>query len=86
MLIIDFVFLSPEVLQAGEDETSHTVGCGSIMIHLAQSYVINPMRMYSWDVESQGFAYYIETSVDEKNWFTVADSTSEFHCWWQVLF
>ena len=65
--------------------TCHQVGAGSIVVQLPQPYMVDSMRMLLWDWDSRAYSYYIETSIDMKEWTPVADRT-KVHCRsWQII-
>lgn len=43
------------------------------------------MRLLLWDTDKRSYSYYIEVSVDQQNWYIVADKRKEFCRSWQVL-
>ncbi len=57
--------------------TCHQLGSGSISIQLAQPYIIGSMRLLLWDCDNRWYSFYIETSVDSKNWTVVVDKRNE---------
>lgn len=65
--------------------TCHQVGAGSIVVQLPQPYMVDSMRMLLWDWDSRAYSYYIETSVDTKEWTRVADRTAQRCRSWQIL-
>ena len=57
--------------------TCHQLGSGSIIVQLAQPYMIDSMRLLLWDCDDRSYSYYIEVSLDQKKWETVIDKTKE---------
>ncbi|XP_018494802.1 BTB/POZ domain-containing protein 9 [Galendromus occidentalis] len=65
--------------------TCHQVGAGSIVVQLPQPFMVDSIRMLLWDCDSRSYSYYIETSLDLREWTRVADRSAE-HCRsWQIL-
>ncbi|XP_071526505.1 BTB/POZ domain-containing protein 9-like isoform X2 [Panulirus ornatus] len=57
-----------------------------ILIKLGMQCIINHMRMMLWDKDQRGYSYYIEVSMDQKDWVRVIDHT-RYHCRsWQYLY
>nr|XP_053640751.1 BTB/POZ domain-containing protein 9-like isoform X1 [Cherax quadricarinatus] len=57
-----------------------------ILIKLGMQCIINHMRMMLWDKDQRGYSYYIEVSMDQKDWVRVVDHT-RYHCRsWQYLY
>ncbi|XP_002121668.4 BTB/POZ domain-containing protein 9-like [Ciona intestinalis] len=65
--------------------TCHQLGVGSIIIQLAQPYLLSSMRLLLWDIDHRCYSYYIEVSGDRENWTTIADKRKEEVRSWQVL-
>lgn len=57
-----------------------------ILIKLGSPCIINHMRMLLWDRDTRSYSYFIEVSMDQKDWITVVDH-SKFLCRsWQHLY
>lgn len=65
--------------------TCHQLGSGSIIVQLAQPYLLDSMRLLLWDIDSRTYSYYIETSVDRIVWHTVVDKRNEKCRSWQII-
>lgn len=65
--------------------TCHQLGSGSIVIQLAQPYIIGSMRLLLWDCDNRSYSYFIETSLDQTNWTIAADKRNEACKSWQIL-
>lgn len=57
--------------------TCHQLGLGTIVVQLAQPYMIDSMRLLLWDCDDRSYSYYIEVSTDQQNWQLVADKKKE---------
>lgn len=66
--------------------TCHQLGSGSIIVQLAQPYMIESMRLLLWDCDDRSYSYYIEVSLDQKKWETVIDKTKEKCKSWQSIY
>ncbi|KAG8235190.1 hypothetical protein J437_LFUL014154 [Ladona fulva] len=57
-----------------------------ILIELGMPCIINHISMLLWDRDLRSYSYYIEVSMDRKEWLRVVDHTG-FHCRsWQSLY
>lgn len=65
--------------------TCHQLGSGYIVVQLPQPYMIDSMRLLLWDCDARSYSYYVETSVDKKEWTRVADRTRQLCRSWQIL-
>jgi len=65
--------------------TCHQLGSTSIVIQLAQPYMIDSMRLLLWDCDERYYSYYIEVSCDQVNWRRIVDKTQEECRAWQIL-
>lgn len=65
--------------------TCHQLGSGYIVVQLPQPYMIDSMRLLLWDCDTRSYSYYVETSVDKKEWTRVADRTGQLCRSWQIL-
>ncbi|XP_014211597.1 BTB/POZ domain-containing protein 9 [Copidosoma floridanum] len=57
-----------------------------ILIKLNTQYILNHMKMLLWDRDTRSYSYYIEVSMDEKDWIRVIDHTQYFCRSWQYLY
>lgn len=65
--------------------TCHQLGSGSILIQLAQPYVISSMRLLLWDCDDRAYGYCIDVSCDQRSWSRVVDKSEESCQSWQVI-
>lgn len=65
--------------------TCHQIGSGCITIQLAQPYIIGSMRMLLWDCDNREYSFYIEVSLDQRDWEIVADKRDENCKCWQYM-
>ncbi|XP_053950213.1 BTB/POZ domain-containing protein 9 [Anastrepha ludens] len=63
--------------------TCHQLGSGEIVVRLGQPYVIGSMRLLLWDCDDRTYSFYIETSVNQKDWHIVVDKRNEHMRSWQ---
>eukprot|EP00096_Caligus_rogercresseyi_P011835 TRINITY_DN4795_c0_g1_i4.p1 TRINITY_DN4795_c0_g1~~TRINITY_DN4795_c0_g1_i4.p1 ORF type:complete len:629 (-),score=167.77 TRINITY_DN4795_c0_g1_i4:651-2537(-) len=57
-----------------------------IIIELGMQYTINFIRMLLWDRDDRSYSYYIEVSMDMKDWFRVLDHSNYICRSWQHLY
>ncbi|CAH2086939.1 unnamed protein product [Euphydryas editha] len=57
-----------------------------IVVRLATTTIINHIRMLLWDRDNRSYAYYIEVSVDQKDWVRVIDHSNYYCRSWQNLY
>lgn len=58
----------------------------SIIVELGTISIINHIKMLLWDRDQRSYSYFVEVSVDQKNWDRVIDHT-QYHCRsWQFLY
>lgn len=65
--------------------TCHQLGSGCIVVQLPQPYMIDSIRLLLWDCDARSYSYYIETSVDRREWTRVADRTDQLCQSWQII-
>ncbi|OQR73193.1 BTB/POZ domain-containing protein 9-like [Tropilaelaps mercedesae] len=65
--------------------TCHQLGSGYIVVQLPQPYMVDSMRLLLWDCDARSYSYYVETSVDKKEWTRIADRTGQLCRSWQIL-
>ncbi|XP_055911449.1 BTB/POZ domain-containing protein 9 [Eupeodes corollae] len=63
--------------------TCHQLGSGEILVRLGQPYYIGSMRLLLWDCDQRTYNFYIETSVNQKDWQIVVDKRTESAKSWQ---
>ncbi|XP_059061241.1 BTB/POZ domain-containing protein 9 [Achroia grisella] len=70
--------------------TRHTITDAAdnpgILVRLATCTIINHLRLLLWDRDNRSYAYYIEVSVDQKDWVRVIDHSNYFCRSWQNLY
>ncbi|XP_035227045.1 BTB/POZ domain-containing protein 9-like [Stegodyphus dumicola] len=57
-----------------------------ILVMLGRQCIINHMHMLLWDRDIRSYSYYIEVSVDQKDWVKVIDHTRYLCRSWQQLY
>ncbi|XP_052893491.1 BTB/POZ domain-containing protein 9 [Anopheles moucheti] len=79
------VLLNGEVKNYDWDSgyTCHQIGEGVILIQLGQAYWIDSMRLLLWDCDNRSYSFYIEVSVDMKEWEVVVDKRTDHLKSWQ---
>lgn len=58
----------------------------SILIKLGTQSIINYVKMLLWDRDLRSYSYYIEVSIDQKDWVRVIDHSEYFCRSWQYLY
>merc|ERR1712227_677719 len=61
--------------------TCHQLGVGSIVVQLAQPYVLSSMRLLLWDCDDRSYAFDIYVSIDRKNWQLVVRKDELCRSW-----
>lgn len=57
-----------------------------ILIKLGTQCIINHVKMLLWDRDLRSYSYYLEVSMDQKDWVRVVDHTEYFCRSWQYLY
>ncbi|XP_052737427.1 BTB/POZ domain-containing protein 9 isoform X1 [Bicyclus anynana] len=57
-----------------------------IVVRLGATTIINHIRLLLWDRDNRSYAYYVEVSVDQKDWVRVVDHSEYFCRSWQNLY
>ncbi|XP_046750090.1 BTB/POZ domain-containing protein 9 [Diprion similis] len=57
-----------------------------ILIKLGTQCIINHVKMLLWDRDLRSYSYYLEVSMDQKDWVRVIDHTEYFCRSWQYLY
>ncbi|XP_076652574.1 BTB (POZ) domain containing 9 [Halictus rubicundus] len=57
-----------------------------ILIKLGTPWIINHFKMLLWDKDMRSYSYYIEVSMDQKDWVRVIDHTEYLCRSWQYLY
>ena len=68
----------------GDDSSNRKERC--IKIKLGRPSIINHIRMLLWEKESRSYSYFIEVSMDDKDWFKVIDYSHHLCRSWQNLY
>ena len=92
-LVIEGVCRSRNALLNGDTEnydwdsgyTCHQLGSGAIVVQLGQPYSLHTMRLLLWDCDDRSYSFYIEVSVNQRDWEVVCDRTREACRSWQVI-
>lgn len=70
--------------------TRHTISDADdnpgIQLRLGTTTIINHLRLLLWDRDNRSYAYYVEVSVDQKDWIRVIDHSKYFCRSWQNLY
>ncbi|KAJ4451557.1 BTB/POZ domain-containing protein 9 [Periplaneta americana] len=69
--------------------TRHAInesGDHGILIKLGTQAIINHIKMLLWDRDLRSYSYYIEVSMDQKDWVRVIEHTRFFCRSWQYLY
>ncbi|KAK3093519.1 hypothetical protein FSP39_016697 [Pinctada imbricata] len=56
-----------------------------IVIKLSQPYIVNSFRMLLWDRDTRSYSYYIEISMDDKDYERIVDHSRYLCRSWQTL-
>ncbi|XP_032778815.2 BTB/POZ domain-containing protein 9 [Daphnia magna] len=69
--------------------TRHPIedGNAGIVVRLGQPSIINHIKVLLWDRDMRSYSYFIEVSMDQRDWVRVVDY-SNYHCrsWQRVYF
>uniref|UniRef100_T1IHV1 BTB/POZ domain-containing protein 9 n=1 Tax=Strigamia maritima TaxID=126957 RepID=T1IHV1_STRMM len=57
-----------------------------ILLKLGFPCIINQIRMLLWDRDNRSYSYYIEVSMDQKDWVVVVDHSDYLCRSWQCLY
>lgn len=57
-----------------------------IVVRLSTTTIINHIRLLLWDRDNRSYTYYIEVSVDQKDWVRVIDHSTYYCRSWQNLY
>ncbi|XP_039294308.1 BTB/POZ domain-containing protein 9 [Nilaparvata lugens] len=57
-----------------------------ILVKLGKQAIVNHVRMLLWDRDLRSYSYYIETSMDQKEWTRVVDHSLYYCRSWQLLY
>lgn len=63
------------------------LGSGAIIVQLSQPYNIGSLRLLLWEKDTRTYSFYIETSVNQKDWEMAIDKRNEqLRSWQQFTF
>ncbi|KAJ3643698.1 hypothetical protein Zmor_026394 [Zophobas morio] len=65
--------------------TYHAVGSGSIVVQLAQPFMLSSMKLLLWNKDSRFYKYYVEISINKSEWIMIADHRNEENKSWQII-
>ncbi|CAL4127413.1 unnamed protein product [Meganyctiphanes norvegica] len=65
--------------------TCHQLGSGSICVQLGQPYWLSSCKLLLWDCDERTYSYYIEASVNGRDWEVIVDKTREACRSWQTM-
>ena len=65
--------------------TCHQLGSGAIVVQLGQPYSLDNMKLLLWDCDDRSYSYYIEVSVNQRDWEVVCDRTRDPCRSWQMI-
>lgn len=65
--------------------TCHQLGSGAISIQLGQPYYLSSCNMLLWDCDERSYSFYIESSIDQKDWDLIVDKRESLLKSWQHL-
>ncbi|XP_034247809.1 BTB/POZ domain-containing protein 9 [Thrips palmi] len=65
--------------------TCHQLGSGSILIQLGQPYMLDSMRLLLWDCDDRSYGFYVETTINFRDWELTIDKTRESCRSWMTL-
>ncbi|XP_044738078.1 BTB/POZ domain-containing protein 9 [Chrysoperla carnea] len=63
-----------------------TTDPGGIIVQLGSPCIINHIKLLLWDRDLRSYSYYIEVSMDQKDWIRVINYSKEFCRSWQHLY
>ena len=92
-LVIEGVCRSRNALLNGDTQnydwdsgyTCHQLGSGAIVVQLGQPYSLDNMKLLLWDCDDRSYSYYIEVSVNQRDWEVVCDRTRDPCRSWQLI-
>lgn len=65
--------------------TCHQLGSGAITIQLGQPYYLSSCRILLWDCDERAYSFFIESSIDQKNWDVIVDKRNAQLKSWQHM-
>jgi len=65
--------------------TCHQLGSGAIIVQLAQPYIISSMKLLLWDCDDRSYSYYVEVSINQRDWISVCDRSRQPCQSWQSI-
>lgn len=67
--------------------TCHQLGSGAITIQLGQPYHLTSCRILLWDCDERSYSFFIESSIDQKNWDVIVDKrNAQLKSWQHMTF
>lgn len=67
--------------------TCHQLGSGAITIQLGQPYYLSSCRILLWDCDERSYSFFIESSIDQKNWDVIVDKrNAQLKSWQHMTF
>jgi len=92
-LVIEGVCRSRNALLNGDTQnydwdsgyTCHQLGSGAIVVQLGQPYSLDSIKLLLWDCDERSYSYYIEVSVNQRDWDVVWDKTRVPCRSWQMI-
>lgn len=77
---------SPLSQSPNSNITPPTTSQNCIVVKLGNSTIFNHIRLLLWDKDTRSYSYYIEVSMNEKDWIRVIDYSDYMCRSWQNLF
>uniref|UniRef100_A0A182Q251 BTB/POZ domain-containing protein 9 n=1 Tax=Anopheles farauti TaxID=69004 RepID=A0A182Q251_9DIPT len=59
---------------------------GGIVVELGKLFIINHIKVLLWDRDTRSYSYYVEVSVNQRNWERIVDHTKYYCRSWQFLY
>ncbi|XP_053674687.1 BTB/POZ domain-containing protein 9 [Anopheles nili] len=70
--------------------TRHTISengdSNGIIVELGKLFIINHIKVLLWDRDTRSYSYYVEVSVNQRNWERIVDHTKYYCRSWQFLY
>lgn len=65
---------------------SETGDSSGIIVELGKLFIINHIKVLLWDRDTRSYSYYVEVSVNQRNWERIVDHTKYYCRSWQYLY
>ncbi|XP_041774053.1 BTB/POZ domain-containing protein 9 [Anopheles merus] len=65
---------------------SETGDSSGIIVELGKLFIINHIKVLLWDRDMRSYSYYVEVSVNQRNWERIVDHTKYYCRSWQYLY